>query len=117
LSAAQLGTGRILRPLVGVPSGTSKTYRSLLLAVSSATINKPSEKILLTFFLSRSNAGLRGVWYQLSFSELVACWLFGTGLISLSEKPVPVEEQPAARTTIAESPKQSTTARRTRRFH
>jgi len=34
-------------PLVGVPSGTSKTYRSLLLAVSSSTINNPSEYIIL----------------------------------------------------------------------
>ena len=34
-------------PLVGVPSGTSKTYRSLLLAVSSSKINNPSEYIIL----------------------------------------------------------------------
>ena len=34
-------------PLVGVPSGTSKTYRSLLLAVSSSTINNPSEYMTL----------------------------------------------------------------------
>ena len=37
----------VLSPLVGVPSGTSKTYRSLLLAVSSSTINKPSEYMIL----------------------------------------------------------------------
>jgi len=36
-----------LSPLVGVPSGTPKTYRSLLLAVSSSTINKPSEYMIL----------------------------------------------------------------------
>ena len=34
-------------PLVGAPSDTSKTYQSLLLAVSSSTINNPSEYIIL----------------------------------------------------------------------
>ena len=41
------GIGCVPSPLVGVPSGTSKTYRSLLLAVSSSTINNPSEYIIL----------------------------------------------------------------------
>jgi hypothetical protein len=44
----------VLSPLVGVPSGTSKTYRSLLLAVSSSTINKPSGYIMLKLLLLRS---------------------------------------------------------------
>jgi hypothetical protein len=43
------GMGCVPSPLVGVPSGTSKTYRSLLLAVSSSTINKPSEYMILNF--------------------------------------------------------------------
>ena len=38
-----------LSPLVGLASGTSKTYRSLLLAISSSTINKLSEYIILNF--------------------------------------------------------------------
>jgi hypothetical protein len=37
----------VLRPLVAVPSATSKTYKSLLVAVSSSTINKPSEYMIL----------------------------------------------------------------------
>jgi hypothetical protein len=41
------GMGRVLSPLVAVPSGTSKTYRSLLLAVSRSTINIPSECMIL----------------------------------------------------------------------
>jgi hypothetical protein len=41
----------------------------------------------------------------------VACWLFGTGLITLAENPMPVEEQPVARTTIAASPTASNPAR------
>jgi hypothetical protein len=36
----------------------------------------------------------------LSSSKFEACWLLGTGLISLALIPVPVEEQPVARTTI-----------------
>ncbi len=36
-----------LSSLVGLASGSSKTPRSLLLAVSSSTINKPSEYIIL----------------------------------------------------------------------
>jgi hypothetical protein len=111
----------VLSPLGGVPSGASKTYRSLLLAVSRSTINKSSGYIMLKIspfaitesFLrtlsqftqlpkrSGSNSGLRGGWYQLSSSEFVACWLFDTGLITLAENPEPVEEQPVARTTIA----------------
>jgi len=51
---------------------------------------------------SGSNPGLRGGWYQLVCFAFVACWLFGTGLISLSENPVPVEEQ-LVWTTIAAS--------------
>jgi hypothetical protein len=39
----------VLRPLVGVPYGTSKTFRSLLLAVCSSTINELSEYILKSF--------------------------------------------------------------------
>ena len=41
------GIGRVLSPLVRAPSGTSKTSRSLLLAVSRSTINKPSEYMKL----------------------------------------------------------------------
>jgi hypothetical protein len=41
----------------------------------------------------------------------VARWLFGTGLITLAENPVPVEEQPVARTTIAASATASNPAR------
>ena len=41
------GIGYVPSPLVGVPSGTLKTYRSLLLAISSSTINKPSEYMIL----------------------------------------------------------------------
>jgi hypothetical protein len=51
---------------------------------------------------SGSNPGLRGGWYQLACFEFAACWLFGTGLISLSENPVPVDEQ-LVRTKIAAS--------------
>jgi hypothetical protein len=46
----------VLGPLVGVPSGTSNTYRSLLLAVSSSTINEPSGYMILKLLLSRSPA-------------------------------------------------------------
>ena len=41
------GIGRVLSPLVRAPSGTSKTSRSLLLAVPRSTINKPSEYMKL----------------------------------------------------------------------
>jgi hypothetical protein len=41
------GIGCVPSPIVGVPSGTSKTYKSLLLAVSSSTVNKPSEYMIL----------------------------------------------------------------------
>jgi len=41
------GIGGILNPFVRLPSGTSKTSRSLLLEVSSSTINKPSEYMIL----------------------------------------------------------------------
>src|SRR4029077_14178824 len=44
-----------LSSLVGLASGTSKTYRSLLLAVSSSTINKLSEYIIFKLPLSRSS--------------------------------------------------------------
>jgi hypothetical protein len=37
-----------LSPFVCLASGISKTYRSLLLALSSSTIKKPSEYIVLT---------------------------------------------------------------------
>ena len=43
--------GCVPSPLVGIPSGTSKTYRSLILAVSSSTINNPSEYIILNISL------------------------------------------------------------------
>jgi hypothetical protein len=52
---------------------------------------------------SGSSPGFRAGWYQLSSSEFVACWLFGTGLISLASNPVPVEEQPVASTTATAS--------------
>jgi hypothetical protein len=42
---------------------------------------------------------------------VTAWWLLGTGLISLSENPVPVEEQPVAKITIAESATASNPAR------
>src|SRR5262249_8025917 len=41
------GIGGALNPFVRLPSGTSKTSRSLLLEVSSSTINKPSEYMIL----------------------------------------------------------------------
>src|SRR5258708_31510021 len=41
------GIGGVLNPFVRLPSGTSKTSRSLLLEVSSSTINKPSEYMTL----------------------------------------------------------------------
>jgi hypothetical protein len=49
----------VLRPLVAVPSATSKTYKSLLLAVSSSTINKPSEYIILKLPPFLINTGIR----------------------------------------------------------
>jgi hypothetical protein len=52
---------------------------------------------------SGSNSGLRGGWYQLSFSEFATCRLLGIGPISLASNPAPVEEQPVARTTVAPS--------------
>jgi hypothetical protein len=52
---------------------------------------------------SGSNPGLRDGWYQLSSSEFEACWLVGTGLISLALNPVPVEEHPVASTTMTPS--------------
>jgi hypothetical protein len=89
------GMGRVLSPLVAVPSGTSKTYRSLLLAVSRSTISRPSEYMILELPFcdhsklckdasqfaqppkrSGSNTGLREGWYPLSSSECIACWLF-----------------------------------------
>jgi hypothetical protein len=41
------GIGCVLSPLLSVASGTSKIYRSLLLAVSSSTLNEPSEYMIL----------------------------------------------------------------------
>src|ERR1700722_4668386 len=41
--------------------------------------------------------------HQLSSSEFAACWLLRAGLISLASNPVPVEEPPVARTTVAPS--------------
>src|ERR1700693_2617095 len=54
------GIGRVLSPLVRVPSGTSKTYRSLLLAVSRSTINTPSEYIYYNILFLRSPQALLG---------------------------------------------------------
>jgi hypothetical protein len=103
----------------GVPFETSKTSRSVVLAVSSSTIKKLSEYMILKVLLlrsprlylsaskvtqlpkrSESKTGLSDGWYQLSSSKFAACWLVGTGLISLALIPVPVEEQPVARTTV-----------------
>jgi hypothetical protein len=42
------GIGCVPSPFVTVPSGPSKTYRRLLLAVSNSTINQPSEYMILT---------------------------------------------------------------------
>ena len=103
----------------GVPFETSKTSRSVVLAVSSSTIKKLSEYMILKVLLlrsprlylsaskvtqppkrSESKPGLSDGWYQFSSSKFAACWLVGTGLISLALILVPVEEQPVARTTV-----------------
>ena len=103
----------------GVPFETSKTSRSVALAVSSSTIKKLSEYMTLKVLLlrsprlylsaskvtqppkrSESKPGLSDGWYQFSSSKFAACWLVGTGLISLALILVPVEEQPVARTTV-----------------
>ena len=103
----------------GVPFETSKTSRSVALAVSSSTIKKLSEYMILKVLLlrsprlylsaskvtqapkrSESKPGLSDGWYQFSSSKFAACWLVGAGLISLAFIPVPVEEQPVARTTV-----------------
>ena len=41
----------------------------------------------------------------------IADWLFGTGFISLAPNPLPVEEQPVVRTTVAPSATASNAAR------
>ena len=98
---------------------TSKTSRSVVLAVSSSTIKKLSEYMILKVLLlrsprlylsaskvtqppkrSESKPGLSDGWYQFSSSKFAACWLVGTGLISLALILVPVEEQPVTRTTV-----------------
>jgi len=44
-------------------------------------------------------------------SQPAGYWLLGNGLISLASNPVPVEEQPVARTTVAPSATASNAAR------
>src|ERR1700724_3300112 len=114
----------------GVPFETSKTSRSAVLAVSSSTIKKLSEYMILKVLLlrsprlylsaskvtqppkrSESKPGLSEGWYQLSSSKFAACWLVGTGLISLALIPAPVEEQPVARTTVVPRDTASNAAR------
>src|ERR1700722_12536331 len=102
----------------GVPFETSKTSRSVALAVSISRIKKLSEYMILKLLLrsprlylsaskvtqppkrSESKPGLSDGWYQFPSSKFAACWLVGTGLISLALIFVPVEEQPVARTTV-----------------
>jgi hypothetical protein len=114
----------------GVPFETSKTSRSVVLAVCSSTIKKLSEYMILKVLLlrsprlyvsaskvtqppkrSESKPGLSDDWYQLSSSKFAACWFVGTGLISLALIPVPVEEQPVAMTTVVPRATASNAAR------
>jgi hypothetical protein len=46
---------------IGVPSGTSRTYRSLLLAISSSTINKLSAYMILISWHSESFGTFVGI--------------------------------------------------------
>jgi hypothetical protein len=97
---------------------TSKAFRSPLLALCSSTINEASEYIIIKVPLfsvvgsllghSRIHSTAKEIakcgtphgWYPPSPSEFASCWLVGMRLISLALKPVPVEEQPVASTTI-----------------
>jgi hypothetical protein len=78
-----------LSSLVGLASGTSKKYRSLLLAVSSSTINKLSEYIIFKLPLFAIIASLLGCFPNHSTAKEIrikcrtARWLVKTAVLRI----------------------------------
>jgi hypothetical protein len=81
----------VLRPLVAVLTGNSKTLRSLLLAVCSSTISEPSGYILLKFLSFSVTIFLRARNYSTA-KEIAKCrtprWLIRTVVFRIRSLPV-----------------------------